>query len=117
MGEERRKAKRVDVNAEIELKALSGDKGSDTRNVEVGVLDISSGGLAFACSEQLQMDEFFNTSIKIEGCDRIKAVVQIVRSSVNEDGAYVYGSRFVGMNDEDKFRISVFQMVNDSKGK
>lgn len=118
MGIEQRKAKRVDVNAIISINRLNNGEffhREDEEKFNVSIIDISETGLAFATDRPIEIDSYYNTDLDFDGCERIKAVVQIVRKDVQESGRSVYGGRFIGISTEDQFRLSVFRIVSENK--
>ena len=118
MGIEQRKAKRVDVNAVISINRLNNGEffhHEDEEKFNESIIDISETGLAFATDRPIEIDSYYNTDLDFDGCERIKAVVQIVRKEVQESGRIVYGGRFIGISPEDQFRLSVFRIVSENK--
>ena len=118
MGIEQRKAKRVDVNAVISINRLNNGEffhREDEEKFNVSIIDISETGLAFATDRPIEINSYYNTDLDFDGCERIKAVVQIVRKEVQESGRSVYGGRFIGISTEDQFRLSVFRIVSENK--
>mgnify|MGYP000077252980 FL=1 len=118
MGIEQRKAKRVNVNAVISINRLNNGEffhHEDEEKFNVSIIDISETGLAFATDRPIEIDSYYNTDLDFDGCERIKAVVQIVRKEVQESGRIVYGGRFIGISTEDQFRLSVFRIVSENK--
>jgi c-di-GMP-binding flagellar brake protein YcgR len=118
MGIEQRKAKRVDVNAIISINRLNNGEffhREDEEKFNVSIIDISETGLAFATDRPIEINSYYNTDLDFDGCERIKAVVQIVRKDVQESGRSVYGGRFIGISTEDQFRLSVFRIVSENK--
>ena len=118
MGIEQRKAKRVDVNAIISINRLNNGEffhREDEEKFNVSIIDISETGLAFATVRPIEINSYYNTDLDFDGCERIKAVVQIVRKEVQESGRSVYGGRFIGISTEDQFRLSVFRIVSENK--
>ena len=118
MGIEQRKAKRVDVNAIISINRLNNGEffhREDEEKFNVSIIDISETGLAFATDRPIEINSYYNTDLDFDGCERIKAVVQIVRKDVQESGRSVYGGRFIGISMEDQFRLSVFRIVSENK--
>ena len=82
MGIEQRKAKRVDVNAVISINRLNNGEffhREDEEKFNVSIIDISETGLAFVTDRPIEVDSYYNTDLDFDGCERIKAVVQIVR--------------------------------------
>ena len=93
-----------------------GKIGADKNNieyVEVEVINISETGVGFLAKEKLDMDAFYDSVVKIENGDRIKAIIRIVRVREREGGLNEYGAQLLGLSYADKLKIGIFQMVND----
>ncbi|GEM_PF-98671 len=121
MGIENRRAKRIAVSATIQLKELEviheGQQIEKKKPVDVDVIDISETGMGFASPVHFEKDTFFDANIHFDGMGTVHAVIRIVRFDEEEskENHYVYGCEFVGMNTEDKFRLNVYRLVQESK--
>lgn len=112
--EEKRKAKRLDLDVAIELSRIDGDDGITTvKLARVDVVDLSRSGIGFFSKQELEIDSFYNTKIQIWTKDIIEAIIKIVRCK-EENGGYHYGAIFVGMIDKDALKIDVYQMFFSS---
>lgn len=113
MGSERRKSKRVTVEAVLELKDMEKE---GKKKLPVTVVNISSGGIAFKTDVELDMSDHYSTMINLNNCDRFEVVIQILRvtNSDNPDkpNEKTYGCRFIGLNSECEFKLNVFSMFN-----
>ncbi len=118
MGIEKRRAKRVDVNAVISINRLDNGEYShheDSKKINVNIIDVSETGIAFSTQEPIEVNSYYNTDLDFDGCARIKAVVQIVRKDDSDTNNIIYGGRFIGISTEDQFRLSVFRIVSENK--
>lgn len=107
--EEKRRSRRMDINVRISLRAIDADE--DERKIyEVDVINISKGGMAFKCEEELCINGFYDTQINIWTKERINTVVQVLRK--NND--HSYGGKFVGMSAADQFKIEVYELFKYS---
>ena len=118
MGIEKRRAKRVDVNAVISINRL--DNGEylhyeDSKKINVNIIDVSETGISFSTQEPIEINSYSNTDLDFDGCARIKAVVQIVRKDDSNPNNIIYGGRFIGISTEDQFKLSVFRIVSENK--
>jgi hypothetical protein len=118
MGIEKRRAKRVDVNAVISINRL--DNGEylhyeDSKKINVNIIDVSETGISFSTQEPIEINSYYNTDLDFDGCARIKAVVQIVRKDDSNPNNIIYGGRFIGISTEDQFKLSVFRIVSENK--
>lgn len=104
--EEKRRSKRINIDVKISLRAIEGD-GTAGKSYEVDVVNISRGGMAFRCPEELSINGFYDTQLTIWTKERINTVIQIL----HQDGD-VYGGKFVGMAAADQFKIEVYELFN-----
>ena len=118
MGIEKRRAKRVDVNAVISINGLDNGEYShyeDSKKINVNIIDVSETGISFSTQEPIEINSYYNTDLDFDGCARIKAVVQIVRKDDSNPNNIIYGGRFIGISTEDQFKLSVFRIVSENK--
>lgn len=114
---EKRKSRRTDISVMISIRQL-GDKfvsGYSPDTVEVHVIDISQDGIAFESDHNFKKNSYYDTVITLANKESISTVIEIVRDKNNGDKDNVYGCRFIGISPEDKFKISVYQIVDDSQ--
>lgn len=106
--EEKRRSVRMDIDVTICLKAIE-DNGKFEKTYDVEVINISRGGMAFKCKEELVVHGFYDTQITIWTKERLSTVIEILHE---DDG--VYGAKFVGMSASDQFKIEVYELFNYS---
>ena len=114
---EKRKSRRTDISVMISIRQL-GDKfvsGYSPDTVEVHVIDISQDGIAFESDHNFKKNSYYDTVITLANKESISTVIEIVRDKNIGDKDTVYGCRFIGISPEDKFKISVYQIVDDSQ--
>ena len=109
--EEKRRSLRTELKAELLMNRL--DKEMDEL-VTIEVCDVSKTGMGFFCAEELEMGSVYECFLTIWTKEVIHAFVEIVRSE-KADARYRYGATFVGMNDQDAYRIQVYQTVEENK--
>lgn len=108
--DEKRSAKRLDLDVVIELSRIDDDNDVTTvKMARVEVVDLSRNGIGFTTKQELKIGSFYNTKIQIWTKDIIEAIIKVVRCK-EEDGLYHYGASFVGMIDKDALKIDVYQM-------
>ncbi len=108
--DEKRKAKRLDLDVVIELSRIDDDDDVTTvKMARVDVADLSRNGIGFTTKQELKIGSFYNTKLQIWTKDIIEAIIKVVRCK-EEDGLYHYGASFVGMIDKDALKIDVYQM-------
>lgn len=116
MGIEKRKSKRSDVDVQISLNEI-GDQfvsGYSNNLIPVSVVNISKDGIAFKTKEKLILNSFYDTVVKLSNSDSFESVIEIVRMENMGEPETTYGCRFVGINNDDRFKIDVYQIVNDA---
>ncbi|MCR5526919.1 MAG: PilZ domain-containing protein [Lachnospiraceae bacterium] len=107
-GEERRKARRMDLDVRVSMSRVDGDD----EEISVEVLDISRAGIGFFCTKELVNGAVYKTDIKIWTGDVITAFINLVRVGRQENGN-IYGGIFVGMPEADWCRIGVYETFQD----
>ena len=114
--DEKRKAKRLDLDVVIELSRIDEDDDvTMLKMARVEVVDLSRNGIGFTTKQELKIGSFYNTKLQIWTKDIIEAIIKVVRCK-EEDGVYHYGASFVGMIDKDALKIDVYQMFFASEG-
>ena len=114
--DEKRKARRLDLDVVIELSRIDDDNDVTTvKMARVDVVDLSRNGIGFTTKQALKIGSFYNTKLQIWTKDIIEAIIKVVRCK-EEDGLYHYGASFVGMIDKDALKIDVYQMFFASEG-
>ena len=99
---EKRKSKRTDISVQISIRQLGDNfvSGFSPESVEVHVIDISQDGIAFKSEHEFK--------------ESIATVIEIVRKGNEQDKYTTYGCRFVGVSPEDRFKINVYQIVDEA---
>ncbi|SHN54148.1 PilZ domain-containing protein [Butyrivibrio hungatei DSM 14810] len=110
--EERRKGRRLDLSGEIIIKEL----GGDAETVDIKITDASTAGLGFVSDKQLVIGDNYEANLTIWTKEVLHVIVQIVRAEKRDDGFH-YGAMFVGMPEDVKVRIKVFETVEEEKAK
>lgn len=110
---EKRKAKRSNLNVSVQIHKCDRE---DKKSVNVQVQDLSKSGIGFVTNEILETGEYYDADITIWTKEVIKSVIKIVRVNPKGDtGLISYGSEFVGLSEMEKFRIDVYQCVEEYK--
>lgn len=111
--EERRRGKRLELTGELELKELGAAQGE---TVEIHITDASTVGLGFRTDKQLTIGDNYEANLVLWNKEKIHVFIQIVRA-VKEDDLYHYGGLFIGMPEDVKMRIQVYETVEDEIAK
>ena len=111
--EERRKSRRLDLTGEILLKELG---TSEVRNCDISITDCSSTGLGFATDQQLTIGNNYEAKITIWTKEVLHVIIQIVRAA-KENDLFHYGGLFIGMPEDVRKRIDVYETVEEEKEK
>ncbi|MCQ2493936.1 MAG: PilZ domain-containing protein [Lachnospiraceae bacterium] len=107
---ERRKAKRMQMESRLMIKRLD---GGVTEEVNIEVVDVSKSGVGFVCKSPLLIGAVYESYLTIWTKEVLHAFLQIVRIELKED-QYFYGATFVGMPEMDAARIEVYQTISES---
>ena len=111
MSEEKRRAKRTDLQYRLKLDVIKSAYSRDLPQIEVEVIDASSTGIGFRTEEQLMIGEIFSGTLIIWNKKRMDIALKIIRCQVAKDD-YIYGSIFVGMAPADINEIEYYQMIH-----
>ena len=111
--EEKIKHKRLDIDVSVQLERLDEDGVTTLKYCHVDVKDISRSGIGFTSKVELANHTYYDTKIQIWTKEIVDAVIEIVRSSKDEEGVYHYGAEFIGMTDTDALKIDIYQIFND----
>lgn len=111
--EEKRRHKRLDLDVSIQLERLDEEDVTTVKYTHVTVTDISRSGIGFKSNQEFELGTYYDTKIQIWTKEILDTVIEIVRTTKLEDGAYHYGCTFVGMTDTDALKIDIYQIFND----
>lgn len=105
--EERRKSKRISLEAKLMVKRL--DDGVNDE-VIIEVFDISKNGIGFHCKRPLQIGAMYEAYLTLWTKEVIHAFIEIVRITKAEN-TFTYGGSFMGMPEMDQKRIEIYDTV------
>ena len=111
--EERRRSKRLELSGEILLNELG---SGEIETCDISITDCSSTGLGFTSDKQLVIGNNYEANLTIWTKEVLHVFIQIIRASKEENGFH-YGSLFIGMPEDVKKRIDVYETVEDEKKK
>ena len=111
--EDRRRSKRLDLSGEILIKELG---GNSVETCEIKITDASSAGIGFSTDKQLTIGDNYEANLTIWTKEVLHVFIQIVRAKKDGD-TYHYGGSFIGMPEDVKKRIDVYELVEDEKVK
>ena len=116
---EKRRSRRTDISVEISIRQLGDNfvSGYSPESVEVHVIDISQDGLAFKSDHEFKKNSYYDTIITLSNKESISTVIEIVRTQNEGEKDTTYGCRFIGISPEDRFKISVYQIVDEAEKK
>ena len=108
---DKRRATRLEINAEIGIHLIPEVRSQKTTvTIPVNVFNISKSGMGFTCRREIPIGTFFNTTVVLWNKDQLDVVIKVVRSR-QEDQLYEYGCEFVALQDVDKFKIEVYEIM------
>ena len=109
--QERRKNKRMELEAHILLHRLDNGKPS---TVVIRITDASKRGVGFQCTEKLQVNDVYECHLTLWTKEVLHTFLRVVRISETSD-PYEYGAVFVGMSETDVSRIAAYQTVSENE--
>lgn len=104
--EERRRSKRMDLEAQLMVKRLD---SAVKHAVVIDVVNVSKTGVGFTCEDMLDIGAVYECSLTIWTKEVIHCFLRIVRIELDDMALYHYGAIFIGMSEQDAFRISVYE--------
>lgn len=110
--EERRKSRRMDLEAQLMVKRLD---SAEKQAVVIDVADVSRSGVGFTCEDMLDIGAVYECSLTIWTKEVIHAFLRIVRIELDDAALYHYGAIFIGMSEQDAFRISVYEQFTEAE--
>lgn len=112
--EDRRKSKRLELTGEILLKELGTDA---VESCDIHITDCSSAGIGFSTDKQLTIGHNYEANLRIWTKEVLPVFIQIVRATKGNDDLFHYGGSFIGMPEDVKKRIDVYELVEDEKAR
>jgi len=106
--EEKRKAKRIPLEANLAMNRIDGGKHD---MAPIQITDISKSGMGFECGRKLELGAVYEIELILWTKERIKTFITIIRSSENGSRT-VYGATFVGLTEADSCKIDIYDMFN-----
>lgn len=116
MTQERRRANRMDIDVTIQLNSvrnMGNAQGLKQEAFNVEVVNISKDGLAFECSERLELNTYYDTTIVLWTKEKFQTVIEIVRMENYGNEKTLYGCRFIGIMPSDQLKIQIYEMVSE----
>ena len=111
--EDRRRSKRLELTGEILIKELG---TNSVESCDIHITDCSSAGIGFVTDKQLTIGNNYEANLTIWTKETLPVFIQIVRAD-KEGDRYRYGGSFIGMPEDVKKRIDVYELVEDEKAK
>lgn len=109
--EDRRKNRRMELQARLVIKRLDSDVSSE---VDIEINDVSKTGVGFTCDETLNIGAVYESFLTIWTKEVLHAFLQVVRIEM-KGSTYSYGAVFIGMSEVDKNRIEIYQKINGAE--
>lgn len=108
--EERRRNKRIDLEAELTVKRLD---SAEEHTVVIDITDASKSGVGFTCKDLLDIGAVYECALTIWTKETIHCFLRIVRIELDDMGLYHYGAVFIGMPKQDAQRIAVYEQFSE----
>lgn len=105
---EKRKAKRIPLEANIAMNRVDGGR---SEMVPIQIVDVSKSGIGFVCARDLEMSSVYEIELVLWTKEIINCFINIIRCDA--DGSKkVYGATFVGLTEKDSCKIDIYDMFN-----
>ena len=98
--EEKRRAKRMQVELSLKISSLFMQDNIKVENIDapINVIDISKCGIGFITESVLPLNYYFNATINLGDEDAtLYCVVKIIRTLELDDGMHLYGCEMIGL--------------------
>lgn len=112
--EDRRKSKRLELEVAVQFSRIEEGRVTTVKYEQVQVTDMSRSGIGFTTTQELKVNDFYDTKIRIWTGETLDTVVQIRRGEKTGD-KYQYGGVFVGMTELDAQKVDIYQMFQEVK--
>jgi|APHig6443717817_1056837.scaffolds.fasta_scaffold26950_3 PilZ domain len=111
MEQERRKDRRLDLEAKLIMERLDSKK---QEKVRVDVVDLSKRGIGFQCEEDLELNAVYQAELTLWTKEIIHTFVNVTRKEKKGEH-YIYGATFVGMPESDSCKINIYELFDDAE--
>jgi c-di-GMP-binding flagellar brake protein YcgR len=109
---EKRRYKRSEIDVKVQMRRCDNPEHEE---ITVEVYDLSREGIGFYSDENIKIGEYYDAEIVIWTKEVLQVVLKIVRRKVLLDKDLMsYGAEFIGLSESEKFRIDVYQCVEDN---
>lgn len=107
--EERRKSRRMELDARLLIKNLNGNSQEE---VTIEITDVSKTGVGFICEARLDVGSVYEAYLTLWMKETIHSFMEIVRNGKTADNRCSYGAIFIGMSEMDAKRIETFDTMS-----
>lgn len=114
--EEKRKSKRLELNAVLRLNQLKTKKdisGLSKDEFSVNILNVSTGGVAFKTKEELRLNTYYDLHLVLWTKSSFDTVIEIVRMENMGGDEILYGCRFIGIKPSQEMEIQIYDVLQD----
>ncbi|MCR5789807.1 MAG: PilZ domain-containing protein [Lachnospiraceae bacterium] len=108
--EEKRRAKRLILNAHVIIKRLDSNRND---RIPVDVVDLSKTGIGFKCAQNLELHSMYEAEIVLWTKETINCFINIERSTPDGNEMH-YGASFIGMTEHDACKIDIYSMFHEN---
>jgi len=112
--EEKRKAKRMTMDATLRLNQVETTKDTSGLRKEpfmVDVLNVSTGGIAFKCKDDLKIDTYYDIHVVLWTKTSFDSVINIVRMEKLQGDEILYGCKFIGLKPSQELEIQIYEAL------
>ena len=104
--EEKRKSRRMVLNAHLVMKKVGETEGM---KLPVDIIDISKEGMGFRCEAALAMNSIYEMDLMLWTKDVIHTFINVTRFDGKSN---MYGATFTGMNGSDQDKIKIYELFD-----
>ena len=111
---EKRRAKRIEMNAILQLNEVETKKDTDGLTKEpfyVQVLNVSRGGIAFKSSQELRLNTYYDIHVVLWTKAAFDSVIEVVRMESIEGDDVLYGCRSIGLKPSQELEIQIYETL------
>lgn len=112
--EEKRRSTRLKLDATLKLNQVRTTKDTAGLRKEafmVEVLNISTGGIAFKCEDDLKIDTYYDIHVVLWTKTSFDSVINIVRMEKLDGKEILYGCKFIGLMPSQELEIQIYEVL------
>jgi hypothetical protein len=111
---EKRRAARLELNAVLKLNEVETKKSVDglaKEPFDVQVLNVSRGGIAFKCNQELRLNTYYDIHVVLWTKASFDSVIEVVRMESIDGDDIMYGCKFIGLKPSQELEIQIYETL------